>query len=107
MSDPMAGKYHKMFSEEFTKANERLKSFHGELCWSKNDYEAFTFKAPGLSLIFYPHRTKSNHQHIRVRDASSKDKNLFVKAVRALNQEEPTCTFHVKNSSCELLYGKD
>lgn len=105
MNDPMAGKYHRMFSEEFTKAFDRLKEFHGNLSWSLNDYEAFTFKSDKLNLIFYPHKTGQGHRHIRVRDASSKDKNLFMKAVQALNRDR--YEFHVKNASLEFLCGKD
>jgi hypothetical protein len=92
VSDPLKGKYHKVFSEEYRKADERLRGLDGELVPGEHDYEAFVFTAPGIKLIFYPHKTKSTgNVHIRVRSAGKADQKVLRKAIFAL--AENSCTF--------------
>lgn len=67
MQDKLAGKYNSIYGEEFKMVQKILKDFNGKLEWSKNNYEAFTFKSDNLNIIFYPHRTSSRNYHIRVR----------------------------------------
>jgi len=93
VSDPMRGKYCRKntFLEEFNKAQDRLKPLGGKVEPGTADYEAFIFSMPGLKLIFYPHRTTANNQHIRVRACNGADPKLLRKAILAL--AENTCTF--------------
>lgn len=67
MEDKLAGKYNTIYGREFKMAKKILQSFNGELEWSSNDYQAFTFKSKKLKLIFYPHKTSAGNYHIRVR----------------------------------------
>jgi len=92
MSDPLKGKYHKVFSDEYRKADERLRGLGGTLVPGENDYEAFVFTATGLKLIFYPHKVKSTgNVHIRVRSSGKTDTDILRKAIFAL--AENSCTF--------------
>ena len=67
MKDRLAGKYNSIYGTEFKMAKKFLQHLKGKLEWSNNDYEAFTFKANDLNLIFYPHKTSAGNYHIRVR----------------------------------------
>lgn len=97
MSDPKRGKYHHEYTEEFVEAKKRLSDeFHGEIKWGSKDYEAFTYRAHGLSLVFYPHKTSAGGYHIRVRDNGSKDKSRVEKAAHLLNTDH-SCTFSMNN----------
>lgn len=60
MSDTQVGQYHKYWKSEFNLASELLDKLplDGKLEWSKNDYEAFSYKSEKVSLIFYPHTVK-------------------------------------------------
>lgn len=80
MGDPLAGKYHNHYAGEFDLACALFRQlpFEGKLEWSKNDYEAFVYKSPLVSLIFYPHKVRgTGNYHIRIRDHGSKDKALM------------------------------
>lgn len=75
--DPNAGKYNKMFDEEFRIAQLVLKPYGGQLIWCTNDYEAFRFVSPAVTILFYPHKTSSTGNiSCRVRDQGSKNKKL-------------------------------
>lgn len=83
--DPMAGKYQKPFKHEFLMAQLILKGKGGELSWSTKDYEAFTFTADGVRILFYPHKTSSTgNVQCRVRDHGSKNKLLARKIMAEL-----------------------
>lgn len=74
-NDPNAGKYQRIFDEEFRVAELVLKPYGGQLVWSDKDYEAFRFVSPNVTLLFYPHKTSSTGNiSCRVRDQNSKDK---------------------------------
>jgi len=93
MSDPMRGKYvrKKAFGAEFQKAQARLAPLGGKVEPGVFDYEAFTYTAPGLKLIFYPHRTTAGNYHIRIRHVGKPDPKALRAAIFAL--AENTCTF--------------
>lgn len=65
--------YKNQYKEEFALAKSILKDEPGKLEWSKNDYQVFTYKEDGVTLVFYPHKTSAGHYHIRVRNQNSKD----------------------------------
>lgn len=89
----MRGKYHKReFRREFESAKQRLAPLGGKVEPGVHDYEAFTYTAPGIRLIFYPHKTTAGHRHIRVREGGKCDPEKVVAAVHALH--ENTCNFH-------------
>jgi hypothetical protein len=84
--DPNAGKYQKMAKREFAIAGRVLAEAGGELTWSTHDYEAFRFVAPGVRLIFYPHRTSSTGNiSIRVRDSGSSNTKLAARLMARLH----------------------
>lgn len=93
MADPMRGKYtHKgAFAADFAKAKERLAPLGGKVEPGVHDYEAFTYTAPGVRLIFYPHRTSAGNQHIRVRVGGKCEPDKLRAAIFAL--AENSCTF--------------
>lgn len=91
MADPLRGKYHEVFKEEYDKAIERLAPLGGEVTPGVHDYEAFYYAAPGLKLIFYPHKTSAKNYHIRVRAAIKTDRKKLRAAIFAL--AENSCTF--------------
>nr|WP_024308542.1 hypothetical protein [Pseudomonas sp. P818] len=73
MNDPDAGKYQKRFMREFKAAQQALAGRDGELQWSTHDWQCFTYREPGVSLVFYPHRGPSSRlQWVRVRNQGSK-----------------------------------
>lgn len=72
--DPNAGKYQRIFRDEFRMAQLVLATAGGKLEWSAADYEAFRFTSPTATLIFYPHKTSSTGNiSVRVRSQGSKD----------------------------------
>jgi RNA 3'-terminal phosphate cyclase len=92
VSDPNKGKYtRKLFKREFEKAQERLLPLGGRVEAGIHDYEAFTYSATGIKLIFYPHKTTAGNQHIRVRTAGKCDPEKVRQAITAL--AENSCTF--------------
>lgn len=106
MSDPIAGKYHKYFKEEFRMADLCLKAFGAfastgsKLVWSETDYVAFRFLSPtGIDLIFYPHKVKgTGNVHIRVRDQGRRDKFTANRLMVLLDiASGHNCTFSRKN----------
>ncbi|WP_061238216.1 hypothetical protein [Ectopseudomonas composti] len=73
MKDPDAGKYQKRFMREFKSVQQALSERGGDLQWSTHDWQCFTYREPGVSLVFYPHRGPSSRlQWIRVRNQGSK-----------------------------------
>lgn len=89
--------YRKMYAREFKEAQAALNTIPGEFAWSSHAYEAFTFKAPGLSLLFYPHKVSTTgNYHIRVRDNGSKNKNKFRAAVQLLQKDRTDVVFTCK-----------
>ena len=95
MKDELAGKYNTMYGGEFKLAKRILTAFKGKLEWSTNDYEAFTFKADDMNLIFYPHRTSAGNYHIRVRGTGNNIKEVL----RLLDDKSGfNCTFSSKQS---------
>lgn len=93
MSDPLKGKYTqpRYFKREFETAKERLAPLGGEVTPGEHDYQAFIYQAPGLRLVFYPHKTTAGNRHIRVRPEGKHDKALLKAAIFAL--AENSCTF--------------
>lgn len=91
--DPLRGKYtHKNhFQREFETAKVRLAPLGGDVLPGEHDYEAFTYSAPGIRLIFYPHRTSAGNYHIRVRAVGKPEPEKLRAAVYAL--AENSCTF--------------
>lgn len=81
----------KLWRREFQAAEQRLAGLGGTLEWSSHAYEVFRWCAPGLTLIFYPHRTTAMNHHIRVRKGTCEDQGLLRKAIHAL--AENSCTF--------------
>ena len=80
--DPNAGKYHRQFAGEFRAVAKALDGRGGTLEWSQHDYQAFTYREPGVSLIFYPHRGPSSGlRFIRVRDSNSKSKEALAEVL--------------------------
>lgn len=97
MKDPRAGKYRKIYMDEFRKAGSILKGRGGCLEWSQHDYQAFTYWEEGVSLVFYPHKTTAGNRHLRVRDQGSKNKPLAAELMAALDSGAGhTCTFSSK-----------
>lgn len=73
MNDPNAGKYRKHFLREFKTVQAALADRGGDLQWSAHDWQCFTYREPGVSLVFYPHRGPSSRiQWLRVRNQGSK-----------------------------------
>ncbi|AJG18857.1 hypothetical protein [Cupriavidus basilensis] len=73
--DPNAGNYQRLAKQEFSIAEKVLAGAGGRLQWGTNDYEAFRFVSPDVTLIFYPHKTSgTGNTSIRVRDQASKKK---------------------------------
>jgi hypothetical protein len=89
----MRGKYTQknMFRREFEAARDRLASLGGSVEPGVNDYEAFTYSAPGVRLIFYPHKTSAGNHHIRVRAGGKCEPKKLRAAIFAL--AENSCTF--------------
>jgi len=94
VSDPLKGKYTqaRYFKREFEMAKERLAPLGGEVKPGEHDYQAFVYQAPGLRLIFYPHKTTAGNYHIRVRAEGKADPKQLEAAIFAL--AENTCTFN-------------
>lgn len=92
-ADPLRGKYTQKnyFRREFETAKARLATLGGDVLPGEHDYEAFTYSAPGIRLIFYPHRTSAGNYHIRVRAAGKPETKKLRDAIFAL--AENTCTF--------------
>ncbi len=107
MADPMAGKYKKPFKREFVMAELVLAPYGGKLEWSQNDYEAFRFTSPGVTLIFYPHKTSAGHHHIRIREQNSKSKALAHELMARLDVAAGhCCTFSSKHlQSAHFKFG--
>jgi hypothetical protein len=93
MADPMRGKYTQKsaFKREFETARARLAPLGGTVDHGEHDYEAFTYTAPGVRLIFYPHKTSAGNQHIRVRAGGKCEAGKVRAAIFAL--AENSCTF--------------
>lgn len=73
-------------------ASVRLSDLGGAIGWSDKQYVAFTWTHEKLTLIFYPHQTKSTgNYHIRVRKGRCTDRGLLVRAIFAL--AENSCCF--------------
>ncbi len=82
-SDPHAGRYHTKFAAEFRAVQRALAGRGGEQRWSAHDWQAFTYKEPGVSLIFYPHRGPSSGlQCLRVRNQNSKSPDKLAEVAR-------------------------
>ena len=95
--DPLRGKYKKHYSEEFDIAKEALKHTKGELNWADADYQAFIFRGPDVTLVFYPHKTSAGNYHLRVRNQNSKNKEKAVALMRRLDKATgSSCTFYSK-----------
>lgn len=93
----MNKRYRKDYAKEFGEAQKALSVIPGEFAWSDKDYEAFTFKAPGVSLVFYPHKVSTTlNYHIRVRDNGSKNKNKFMLCVQLLQKDRRDVVFTCK-----------
>ena len=106
--DPNAGKYHKLYADEFAKAKEALRPYGGELAPGKADYEAFVYKSDSVRLVFYPHKTSAWNYHIRVRDQGSKDQARLTEILGALRIAGGNCcTFSVKNKWVEQVRAAD
>lgn len=99
MSDPDAGKYNKLFKQQFAIATETLAQRDGQLEWVRHDYQAFIYREPGVCLVFYPHKTSgTGNRHIRVRDQGSKDKKLAKELMESLDRAAGfNCTFTRKH----------
>ena len=98
MSDPNAGKYHRLFKDEFKQAEEILAGRGGKVEWSTNDYQAFTYREPGVCLVFYPHKTSAGNYHVRVRNQGSKEAPLAKRLMRELYvQSGHSCSFTQNN----------
>lgn len=94
MADPLRGLYtqKRYFRAEYLKAQRRLAHLGGEVKPGEHDYEAFIYEAPGIRLIFYPHKVKSTgNYHIRIRPGGKCDPKKVAEAIFAL--AENTCTF--------------
>ena len=91
MADPEKRYYRKRYAHEFAMAALILGK---QPEWSPHDYEAFTYKNGGVSLVFYPHRTSAGNYHIRVRDNGSSDKGEAYRLMAMLDHGAgPCCTF--------------
>ena len=98
MSDTEHKRYRKLYKTEFELAQRILADEGGALEWSPYDYEVFTYKAPGVSLVFYPHRTSASNYHIRVRDQNSKNSAEADRIMDKLDTETGfNCTFSRKS----------
>lgn len=84
MADHRHSQYKRLYKHEFEFARAHLAADGGTVEWSPHDFEAFTYKAPGVSLVFYPHKTTANNRHIRVRDNGSKDKTRAAELMTSL-----------------------
>jgi len=93
MKDNLAGKYNSIYGREFKMAKKILKDFKGDFKWSKNDYEAFTFKNDNINIIFYPHKTSAGNYHIRVRGTGNNIKDVLA---LLYNKSGFNCTFSFK-----------
>lgn len=95
MTDPLKGLYtqKRHFKAEYEDAVRRLAHMGGKLEAGVHDYQAFTFTMPGLRLVFYPHKTSASNYHIRVRTEGTADQGLLVQAIKALRDNNYSCTF--------------
>jgi hypothetical protein len=97
--DKNAGKYDKIYKKEFELAANILANDGGLLEWSMHDYQAFTYKGDGVSLVFYPHKTSALNYHLRVRDNGSKNKAKANRLMKKLDDGTGyNCTFTKKAS---------
>lgn len=98
--DPNAGKYKRMFAEEFKMAEIVLKPYGGKLSWSTADYEAFRFISDDVCILFYPHKnSKTFNVSCRVREQASKNKELAnALMLRLAIGSGHNNTFHQKNT---------
>ncbi|MFG0381069.1 hypothetical protein ACF8C6_08910 [Pseudomonas sp. zbq_18] len=96
MNDPDAGKYHKRFASEFKAAAKALSGRGGELQWSTHDWQCFTYREPGVSLVFYPHRGPSSRlQWLRVRNQGSKSAEAMREVIAILAEK---ASIHTRKS---------
>lgn len=72
-------------------AAQRLAGLGGALDWSPHSYEVLRWVHPKLTLIFYPHRTRANNYHVRVRAGQCADRGLLRTCIVAL--AENSCQF--------------
>lgn len=87
----------KAIQEAFDLAHDILDDEVGELSESPHDYQCFTFVGPGISLVFYPHRTSAGNYHIRVRDQRSGNVEKAIYLMKLLNEKAGSnCTFSHK-----------
>lgn len=94
MRDKNAGKYQKLYKQEFDDAGNALSGEAGVLEWGIHDYQAFVFRNHEVVLIFYPHRTTAGNYHIRVRSQGSKNISEANRLMRLLdNYKSEYCTF--------------
>jgi len=78
-------------------ATKMLENEGGTIEESPHDYQCFTFKADGVCLVFYPHRTTARNYHIRVRNQGSKNKEKAEKLMKMLDDGAGyNCTFSKK-----------
>jgi len=98
VKDPNAGRYSKIYGEEFRLAADVLKDEGGELAWSEHDWQAFTYKADDVCLIFYPHKTSAGNYHLRIRDQHSKNRERAMALINKLETAAGNnCTFQAKH----------
>lgn len=107
MKDPNAGKYHKIYQEEFKMAAYILSDYDGQIGWLEHDYQAFYFKTKHVHLIFYPHKTKSTgNTHLRVRSQNSSNPQIAYEMMKKLyGGSGANCTFSYKSLPEGLKYG--
>lgn len=62
------------FAKERLIARRVAERFGGEIEDVTHAHQIMKYRAPGVVLVFYPHKTTARHYHVRIRDEHSKDK---------------------------------
>lgn len=111
MSDSNKKRYRKLYAADFEQAKDYLlPQYGGELVWVDHDYQAFQFRLPDVTLVFYPHKTSAHNHHLRVRDqnSSNKERAAAIMACMQFDKNEAgqfDCTFHRKNDWSGIWFG--
>ena len=83
------------FAKEIKMAQSILSDQPGTVRLSKYDHEVARYVEPGLTLIFYPHRTTAGNYHLRVRPSVYTKRALDLCAMLA-DEAGHNCTFQFR-----------
>lgn len=74
-----------------------LKDEPGQFYSASGLYELYKYKEPGVTIVFYPHKTSAHNYHTRVMNQNSKNAKRCKELIEKLNSESGyNCTFTCK-----------